>query len=187
MRSAREAGARSDITRFSRGIEATSPTCRLLAPLSTSRRIDRYRRRPTGSCLGHAKAHLARCQIGDENDFTADKFLWRAVTGADAGKNLTFADLRIGKVLQCGLWNGSDKLLRFELDAGELGKRQIFSGIRAGYGAPEKLVGRKVVFIANLAPRKLRFGMSEGMILSAGGDNGLFLLDVDSGAEAACR
>jgi methionyl-tRNA synthetase len=93
-------------------------------------------------------------------------------------------DLRIGTVLQCGFVEGSDKLLRFELDAGELGKRQIFSGIRASYGEPEKLVGRKVVFIANLAPRKMRFGVSEGMVLSAGGDGGLFLLDVDSGAEA---
>jgi methionyl-tRNA synthetase len=92
-------------------------------------------------------------------------------------------DLRIGQVLSCGFVEGSDKLLRFELDAGELGKRQIFSGIRASYGEPESLVGRKVVFIANLAPRKMRFGLSEGMILSAGFDGGgLFLLDADSGA-----
>ena len=92
-------------------------------------------------------------------------------------------DLRIATVLQCGFVEGSDKLLRFELDAGELGKRQIFSGIRAAYQEPEKLVGRKVVFIANLAPRKMRFGVSEGMILSAGsGGDELFLLDVDDGA-----
>ena len=94
-------------------------------------------------------------------------------------------DLRIGKVLECGLVEGSDKLLRFLLDAGDLGQRQIFSGIRASYGEPEKLVGRNVVFIANLAPRKMRFGMSEGMILSAGFDGGsLSLLDVDAGAQA---
>lgn len=93
-------------------------------------------------------------------------------------------DLRIGKVLACEFVDGSDKLLRFELDAGDLGKRQIFSGIRASYGEPEKLVGRHVVFIANLAPRKMRFGLSEGMILSAGFDGGaLALLDVDSGAQ----
>ena len=93
-------------------------------------------------------------------------------------------DLRIGTVLQCGFVDGSDKLLRFELDAGELGKRQIFSGIRGSYAEPEKLVGRRVVFIANLAPRKMRFGVSEGMILSAGDDSGLFLLDADAGAKA---
>jgi methionyl-tRNA synthetase len=92
-------------------------------------------------------------------------------------------DLRIGKVLACEFVEGSDKLLRFELDAGVLGKRQIFSGIRASHGEPDKLVGRNVVFIANLAPRKMRFGISEGMILSAGFDGGaLQLLDADAGA-----
>ena len=93
-------------------------------------------------------------------------------------------DLRVGKVLSCSFVEGSDKLLRFELDAGELGTRQIFSGIRASYGEPETLIGRSVVFIANLAPRKMRFGVSEGMILSAGFDGGgLFLLDADNGAQ----
>ncbi|WP_290890410.1 methionine--tRNA ligase [Arenimonas sp.] len=92
-------------------------------------------------------------------------------------------DLRIGKVLECGFVDGSDKLLRFLLDAGELGQRQIFSGIRGSYAEPDKLVGRSVVFIANLAPRKMRFGLSEGMILSAGVDGGaLALLDADAGA-----
>ena len=92
-------------------------------------------------------------------------------------------DLRIGKVIECGFVEGSDKLLRFLLDAGDLGQRQIFSGIRGSYGEPEKLVGRSVVFIANLAPRKMRFGLSEGMILSAGFDGGaLALLDADAGA-----
>jgi methionyl-tRNA synthetase len=92
-------------------------------------------------------------------------------------------DLRIGKVTACEFVEGSDKLLRFALDAGSLGTRQIFSGIRAAYAEPEKLVGRNVVFIANLAPRKMRFGLSEGMILSAGdGGSDLFLLDADQGA-----
>ena len=97
--------------------------------------------------------------------------------------DFTKLDLRVGKVLACELVEGSDKLLRFELDAGELGKRQIFSGIRAAYAEPAKLIGRSVVFIANLAPRKMRFGMSEGMILSAGsGGADLHLLAVDDGA-----
>jgi methionyl-tRNA synthetase len=94
-------------------------------------------------------------------------------------------DLRIGKVLECDFVEGSDKLLRFKLNAGDLGQRQIFSGIRGSYGEPEKLIGRNVVFIANLAPRKMRFGISEGMILSAGFDGGaLALLDADDGAQA---
>ncbi len=93
-------------------------------------------------------------------------------------------DLRVGRVRVCEFVEGSDKLLRFELDAGDLGTRQIFSGIRASYGTPESLVGRNVVFIANLAPRKMRFGISEGMILSAGFDGGgLFLLDAHEGAQ----
>ncbi|PZS15286.1 MAG: methionine--tRNA ligase subunit beta [Solirubrobacterales bacterium] len=94
-------------------------------------------------------------------------------------------DLRIGKVITCEHVEGSDKLLRFELDAGNLGTRQIFSGIKAAYAEPGNLVGRNVVFIANLSPRKMRFGISEGMILSAGsGGDQLFLLDVDAGAQA---
>jgi methionyl-tRNA synthetase len=93
-------------------------------------------------------------------------------------------DLRVARVDVCEFVEGSDKLLRFELDAGELGRRQIFSGIKAAYPEPAKLVGRNVVFIANLAPRKMRFGLSEGMILSAGtGGNALFLLDADPGAK----
>ncbi|MGH8126091.1 MAG: methionine--tRNA ligase [Rhodanobacteraceae bacterium] len=94
-------------------------------------------------------------------------------------------DLRVAKVLVCEFVEGSDKLLRFELDAGELGKRQIFSGIKAAYPEPDKLVGRNVVFIANLAPRKMRFGISEGMILSAGtGGADLHLIGADPGASA---
>lgn len=104
-------------------------------------------------------------------------------TGTIGIEDFSKLDLRVGKVLECGFVDGSDKLLRFLLDAGELGQRQIFSGIRASYGEPEKLVGRNVVFIANLAPRKMRFGLSEGMILSAGFDGGaLALLDADAGA-----
>jgi len=108
-----------------------------------------------------------------------------AANGAHIGiEDFTRLDLRVGTVLECGFVDGSDKLLRFLLDAGPLGQRQIFSGIRTSYGEPEKLVGRRVVFIANLAPRKMRFGVSEGMILSAGNDGGgLFLLDADAGAE----
>ena len=105
-------------------------------------------------------------------------------TGTVSIDDFARLDLRVGKVLACEFVEGSDKLLRFELDAGELGRRQIFSGIRAAYMEPAELVGRNVVFIANLAPRKMRFGVSEGMILSAGSGGGdLFLLDVDDGAK----
>jgi methionyl-tRNA synthetase len=107
-----------------------------------------------------------------------------AVAGLVGLEDFAKLDLRVGTVLACDPVEGSDKLLCFRLDAGELGERQIFSGIRAGYPEPAALVGRQVIFIANLAPRKMRFGISEGMILSAGGDDGLFLLGADAGAVA---
>ncbi|HCG19809.1 MAG TPA: methionine--tRNA ligase [Verrucomicrobia bacterium] len=77
-------------------------------------------------------------------------------------------DLRVGTVVSCETVPKSSKLLKFVLDAGALGKRTIFSGVRQAYPEPDKLVGREVVFVANLAPRKMSVGVSEGMILFAG-------------------
>ncbi|MEG9489884.1 methionine--tRNA ligase [Mannheimia sp. HC-2023] len=92
-------------------------------------------------------------------------------------------DLRAAKVLHCEAVPKSDKMLRFELDLGDH-KRQVFSGIKEAYPNPEELIGRFVIVIANLAPRKMSFGLSEGMILSAGtGGANLFLLDADSGVQ----
>jgi methionyl-tRNA synthetase len=128
-----------------------------------------------------AKPAQSKPKVADSAAPTENQIAKNDFIGIDDFAKL---DLRIGKVLSCEFVEGSDKLLRFELDAGELGKRQIFSGIRGSYGEPETLVGRSVVFIANLAPRKMRFGVSEGMILSAGFDGGaLALLDADAGAE----
>ncbi len=90
-------------------------------------------------------------------------------------------DMRVAEVLVCETVEGSDKLLRFELDLGGE-KRQIFSGIKAYYPNPAELVGKMVIVVANLKPRKMRFGVSEGMILSAADDNQLLLLSADSGA-----
>ncbi|MGX2970340.1 methionine--tRNA ligase [Ursidibacter sp. B-7004-1] len=96
-------------------------------------------------------------------------------------------DLRVAKVLKCEAVPKSDKLLRFELDLGDH-TRQVFSGIKAAYNKPEELEGRFVIMIANLAPRKMSFGMSEGMILSAGtGGANLFLLSADNGVTAGMQ
>jgi methionyl-tRNA synthetase len=98
-------------------------------------------------------------------------------------------DLRIGKVLDCKFVEGSDKLLQFTVDLG-FETRNIFSGIRQAYQEPEKLIGRKVIVVANLAPRKMRFGVSAGMIVCASGadsSSGLFLLDADEGAGPGMR
>ena len=91
-------------------------------------------------------------------------------------------DLRIGKVLSCEIVPKSSKLLKFELDAGFLGKRTIFSGIRGAYPNPEEMVGKDVLFVANLAPRKMSVGVSEGMILYAGepGKDGGVLTPLDA-------
>jgi methionyl-tRNA synthetase len=92
-------------------------------------------------------------------------------------------DLRAARVLAASRVEGSDKLLQLTLDLGSE-QRNVFSGIAASY-APEQLVGRFVVMIANLAPRKMRFGVSEGMVLCASGPKeggeGLFLLTADAG------
>ncbi|HWG77462.1 MAG TPA: methionine--tRNA ligase, partial [Steroidobacteraceae bacterium] len=95
-------------------------------------------------------------------------------------------DLRVARVQRAELVEGSDKLLRLTLDLGGE-QRTVFSGIRASY-QPEQLQGRLVVMIANLAPRKMRFGVSEGMVLCAGGEHGgVFLLSSDAGAEPGMR
>ncbi len=91
-------------------------------------------------------------------------------------------DLRVAKVLDAKHVDGSDKLLQLTLDLGTE-QRNVFSGIRAAYD-PAKLIGRQVVMIANLEPRKMRFGVSQGMVLCASADDGpeVFLLSPDSGA-----
>lgn len=98
-------------------------------------------------------------------------------------------DLRVAKVLDCKEVEGSDKLLQFTVDLG-FEQRNIFSGIKAQYSEPAKLIGRYVIVVANLTPRKMRFGVSEGMIVCAAGledTDGLFLLDVDEGAKPGMR
>ena len=77
-------------------------------------------------------------------------------------------DLRVGVVESCELVPKSSKLLKLVIDAGALGKRTIFSGIRGAYPDPAALVGKEVAFVANLAPRKMSVGVSEGMVLFAG-------------------
>ena len=73
------------------------------------------------------------------------------------------------------------------LSLGELGQRQVFSGIKSAY-SPEQLVGRLTVLVANLAPRKMRFGVSEGMVLAAGpGGSEIWLLNPDDGAKPGMR
>lgn len=92
-------------------------------------------------------------------------------------------DLRIALIKQADFVEGSDKLLKLQLDIGGE-TRQVFSGIRSAYPDPKALEGRLTVMVANLAPRKMRFGISEGMVMAAGpGGKDIFLLSPDSGAQ----
>jgi methionyl-tRNA synthetase len=101
------------------------------------------------------------------------------------------ADLRIARIVNAEPVEGSDKLLRLTLDVGEGRHRNVFSGIKAAY-PPRDLIGKFTVLVANLAPRKMKFGVSEGMVLSAGHADdkkhpGLYLLDVHPGAQPGMR
>jgi methionyl-tRNA synthetase len=96
-------------------------------------------------------------------------------------------DLRVAKVLNADLVTGADKLLKLRVDLGDLGEREIFAGIRAAYDHAT-LVGRLIVVVANLEPRKMRFGTSAGMMLAAGpGGKDIFVLSPDTGATPGMR
>jgi methionyl-tRNA synthetase len=105
--------------------------------------------------------------------------------------DFTKIDLRIAKIVNCEHVDGSDKLLRLTLDVGEGRLRNVFSGIKAAY-KPEELVGKLTVLVANLAPRKMKFGVSEGMVLAASAADekanpGIYILNPWPGAEPGMR
>ena len=96
-------------------------------------------------------------------------------------------DLRIALIEKCEFVEGADKLLRLTLDIGDA-KRNVFSGIKSAYPNPSELEGRLTLYVANLAPRKMKFGVSEGMVLAAGpGGSEIYLLSPDSGAKPGQR
>jgi methionyl-tRNA synthetase len=100
-------------------------------------------------------------------------------------------DLRIAKIVECELVEGSDKLLRLSLDVGEGRLRNVFSGIKSAY-KPEDLKGKLTVMVANLAPRKMKFGISEGMVLAASAADekvapGIYILEPWPGAQPGMR
>jgi len=100
-------------------------------------------------------------------------------------------DLRIARIVACSAVEGSDKLLQLTLDIGEEKTRNVFSGIKSAY-RPEDLVGKLTVMVANLAPRKMKFGLSEGMVLAASASDekaqpGLYILEPHDGAVPGMR
>jgi methionyl-tRNA synthetase len=105
--------------------------------------------------------------------------------------DFTKIDLRVARIVNCEHVEGAGKLLRLTLDVGEGRHRNVFSGIKSAY-QPEQLIGKLTVMVANLAPRKMKFGVSEGMVLCASAKDekanpGLYLLDPWPGAEPGMR
>jgi methionyl-tRNA synthetase len=96
-------------------------------------------------------------------------------------------DLRVAKITRAEAVEGADKLLKLELDLGGA-TRTVFAGIKSAY-RPDQLEGKLAVVVANLAPRKMKFGVSEGMVLAASGDEGpgIFLVSPDTGAKPGMR
>ena len=108
-------------------------------------------------------------------------------TGTIGIEDFSKVDLRVVRITAAEAVEGADKLLKLTLDIGGGATRTVFAGIKSAY-APEHLVGRLTVAVVNLAPRKMKFGVSEGMVLAASGDTpGLFLLSPDSGAQAGMK
>ncbi len=109
-----------------------------------------------------------------------------ATDGTISIDDFSKVDLRIARIVKAEHVEGADKLLKLTLDAGN-GTRTVFAGIKSAYD-PTKLEGRLTVMVANLAPRKMKFGVSEGMVLAASGEGpGLYLLSPDSGAQAGMK
>ena len=96
-------------------------------------------------------------------------------------------DLRVARIVQAEHVEGAEKLLKLTLDIGNNETRTVFSGIKAAY-QPEDLVGKLTILVANLAARKMKFGLSEGMVLAAGpGGKDIFLLEPHAGAQPGMR
>ena len=95
-------------------------------------------------------------------------------------------DLRVAEIKAASHVDGADKLLQLTLDVGYLGKRNVFAGIKKAYD-PESLEGKMVILVSNLAPRKMKFGLSEGMVLASSDEEGIYLITPDSGATPGLR
>jgi methionyl-tRNA synthetase len=150
----------------------------------------------TAKASSAAPAAAAAPAAGDQTRAKASAAPAAPSTAGEAGPppigidDFNRVELRIARVLEASAVEGSTKLIKLLLDVGEAQPRTVFSGIRAAYD-PQALVGRLTVLVANLAPRKMKFGVSEGMILSASSNDdsqpGIFLLDADEGATPGMR
>ena len=95
-------------------------------------------------------------------------------------------DLRVAKIIKADDVEGADKLLQLTLDVGDLGTRNVFAGIKSAY-KPEDLTDKYIVLVNNLEPRKMKFGISEGMVLASSNDEGIYLVSPDEGAKPGMK
>ena len=95
-------------------------------------------------------------------------------------------DLRVAKIIKADDVEGADKLLQLTLDVGDLGTRNVFAGIKSAY-KPEDLTDKHIVLVNNLEPRKMKFGISEGMVLASSNDEGIYLVSPDEGAKPGMK
>jgi methionyl-tRNA synthetase len=150
-----------------------------------------------GHAIGKYEHLMQRVDIKQLDALFEPPVVEKALPGGEAiAETITIddfakVDLRIAKIVQCEAVEGSTKLLRLTLDVGEGRTRNVFSGIASVY-RPEQLVGKMTVMVANLAPRKMKFGISEGMVLAAShadekAQPGIYVLEPFTGAQAGMR
>src|SRR6195256_2725943 len=139
----------------------------------------------------HLLTRVEEKQLDALFESTSEKSAMTTPTGASTDATISIdefskVDLRVARIVKAEHVDGADKLLKLTLDTG-IGTRTVFAGIKSAYD-PVKLEGRLTVMVANIAPRKMKFGVSEGMVLAASGEGaGLFLLSPDSGAQAGMK
>ena len=172
------------------GINAYEPLATRLDPKAVQRLIEPEAQTPAPGAAAAVAPKVAATPPATAN--RASDAATLAAAAAVEGNSISIdeflrVDLRIAKILSADLVTGADKLLKLRLDVGELGEREIFAGIRAAYD-PKDLIGRLIVVVANLESRKMRFGVSAGMMLAAGpGGKDIFVLSPDSGAAPGMR
>ncbi|MEX3606304.1 MAG: methionine--tRNA ligase [Burkholderia sp.] len=164
-------------------------------PLSSTQPINAYQHLMTRVDPKQIEALLAANRSSLDATANAEGAAKEAATLAGDGTisidDFTKIDLRIAKIVACQAVEGSDKLLQLTLDVGEEKTRNVFSGIKSAY-QPEDLVGKLTVLVANLVPRTMKFGMSEGMVLAASSkdentESDLYILEPHSGAKPGMR
>lgn len=146
--------------------------------------MQRIEQRQIDAMISASKEDLVKTEAKQEAKAKGKTSMNKAEThtGYIDIKDFAKVELKVAKVVTAAYVEGADKLLQLTLDAGEDKPRNVFSGIRAYY-SPEALTDRLVILVANLAPRKMRFGVSEGMVLAASNDEGVYLLSPDADAK----